>query len=670
PTETTTASTQNDEIYLNFNNIKCCLEQRQQTFRLLRRQTLSSNLLRTTIHHYKYSMIKNDFCFCGNYLGVEVTKNVTCDCPSCPDSKANLTDVYLTGNLVPGPPENVQLTNITDISVHISWEVPKSYTEISSYLIQATVNHTYVNYIPNNPVWKYLNDTFGTTLIVLPATRYNITLRAISPDGPGAMFSKVIETQVGDPENLPDPPKIIKKYGNKIEIKLSEISNSNGPITSYLVVVLNEDSGQIFQDQLLKSYSEAKNDGTSYYIAAELKPESIKNNFIVGDGNYYGKYYNAPLESNVNYKIISGIISSLNGQTKRAFSNSDNSINSLKEIIDEDSEEMDGDSPAVVIGLSIAIGLLSFMLVAGVIGFIILKSRENNGYIPEEEHSKLNYYKNLKQKVTTIPYNQLKIEPTNLLGIGRFGRVNSGSVYENNTLIPVAAYSIQDKKLSPEDKKNMLRDLDLLIKTGKHDNIIALIGTCETSQIVLVVLEYVSMNLKDLLLGSRDSLPGRFSNMTENQALDIAINVSKGMAHLESNRTGMFQIVHRQLCARNVMVANGFVPKISGYGLAQFYSHNNLPDYTRWTALEVFKGQSHNLKSDVWSFACLLWEICVLGGTPYGNFSNNEIPERVTKGLRLPQMQYFSDELYQIMLNCWQYEQFYPDMEVAVRPVF
>lgn len=136
----------------------------------------------------------------------------------------------------------------------------------------------------------------------------------------------------------------------------------------------------------------------------------------------------------------------------------------------------------------------------------------------------------------SIPYNQLKIEPTNLLGIGRFGRVNSGSIYENNTLIPVAAYSISDKKLSPEDKKNMLRDLDLLIRTGKHENIIALIGTCETTQILLVVLEYVSMNLKDLLLGSRDSLPGRFSNMTENQALDIAINVCKGMAHLESNK--------------------------------------------------------------------------------------------------------------------------------------
>lgn len=97
-----------------------------------------------------------------------------------------------------------------------------------------------------------------------------------------------------------------------------------------------------------------------------------------------------------------------------------------------------------------------------------------------------------------------------------------------------------------------------------------------------------------------------------------------------------------------------------------------------------------------------------LGGTPYGNISsNNEIPDKITKGIRLPQLRYISDEFYQLMLDCWQldcderpqfsalvesleslkcntilnclsfnlysnfqYEQFYPDMELAVRPVF
>lgn len=41
-------------------------------------------------------------------------------------------------------------------------------------------------------------------------------------------------------------------------------------------------------------------------------------------------------------------------------------------------EPSSGDPPAVIIGLSVAIGLLTFMLIAGIIGFIILKSRVVN----------------------------------------------------------------------------------------------------------------------------------------------------------------------------------------------------------------------------------------------------------------------------------------------------
>lgn len=75
------------------------------------------------------------------------------------------------------------------------------------------------------------------------------------------------------------------------------------------------------------------------------------------------------------YNVMTGIVSELNGERKTAFSDVDNSV---KDISDEQFEEDEGDSPAVIIGLSIAIGLLSFMLVAGIIGFIILKSRVTN----------------------------------------------------------------------------------------------------------------------------------------------------------------------------------------------------------------------------------------------------------------------------------------------------
>lgn len=61
------------------------------------------------------------------------------------------------------------------------------------------------------------------------------------------------------------------------------------------------------------------------------------------------------------------------------------------------------------------------------------------------------------------------------------------------------------------------------------------------------------------------------------------------------------------------MVTDNFVPKIGGYGLAQYYNPNMVPDYTRWMASEVFQLKGAVSKSDVWSFACVLWEICTLG---------------------------------------------------------
>jgi hypothetical protein len=90
-----------------------------------------------------------------------------------------------------------------------------------------------------------------------------------------------ITLSFSEPENQPEPPSIIKRSGNTMEIKITETSNSNGPITFYLVIVLNKDKQQIFDESLLKSYDEAKKRDTAYYIAARLKPEVCKKPFEV-----------------------------------------------------------------------------------------------------------------------------------------------------------------------------------------------------------------------------------------------------------------------------------------------------------------------------------------------------------------------------------------------------
>lgn len=671
---------------------------------------------------YRYAIIQNDKnCMCNNFLGaIYSTAHCRETCKNC-SSKDVLGDVYNTEVIVPGPPQDLEVSNVTDTTAFISWKPPKSFVDIDYYELKANVLHTFADYDIMSPVYSFSNNTFETERNFQPGTKYNLTLWAVSKFGKSAVAFRILETAIGFPDNIPSTPNVLKRDDKIMIIQLSPVVNNNGPVSAYRIVVVNENMNPILQVDNFKSYKDAMAEDANYYIAAEIEPQDILKNFTVGDGKTYGSYYNAPLQSNTIYRVLLGVVSRYQNVTKVIYSNTTDPSNTFVTVSIMPAPENDDESSALIIGLSVAIGLLSFLLIVGIIGFFLLTRRisnrrrrltdvqelsiqgpiievENSGYIPEDEIIPVNHYHDLKQQVWSIPQTLIKFEPTSLLGSGKFGRINSGTVRKDSNLIQVAIYTIPDKKLAHENKRAMLKDLDLLIRSKQHSNKLNLIGTCETPDTLFVVLEYASTNLKDLLLGSRDALPGRFSNMQESQAFDISIGIAKGMYHLQS-----LKIVHRQLCARNVLITMDFLPKVSGYGLAQYCNPNMIPDYTRWTAAEIFNGHHHVSKSDVWSFACLVWEICVLGGTPYSSVPNNEIPERIVRGLRLVQMRYFSDDLYQLMLNCWQldlderptfqdlietltvikgdsnshlnfnvypefqYEQFYPSMEMAAR---
>lgn len=53
--------------------------------------------------------------------------------------------------------------------------------------------------------------------------------------------------------------------------------------------------------------------------------------------------------------------------------------------------------------------------------------------------------------------------------------------------------------------------------------------------------------------------------------------------------------------------------KISAFGATPFDDQHKTIDLLRWSAPEVLRFQHHSVKSDVWSFACLIWECCSLG---------------------------------------------------------
>ncbi|XP_019632531.1 PREDICTED: tyrosine-protein kinase receptor Tie-1-like [Branchiostoma belcheri] len=55
-----------------------------------------------------------------------------------------------------------------------------------------------------------------------------------------------------------------------------------------------------------------------------------------------------------------------------------------------------------------------------------------------------------------------------------------------------------------------------------------------------------------------------------------------------------------------------------------------------------------------WSFGILLWEIVTLGGTPYSGMKSGLLLRRLREGYRMPKPRNCDENLYQMMLQCWQ----------------
>eukprot|EP00058_Branchiostoma_floridae_P003278 XP_002588766.1 hypothetical protein BRAFLDRAFT_89807 [Branchiostoma floridae] len=143
---------------------------------------------------------------------------------------------------------------------------------------------------------------------------------------------------------------------------------------------------------------------------------------------------------------------------------------------------------------------------------------------------------------------------------------------------------------------------------------------------------------------------------------NMMVEVCSGLEHLASRR-----LVHRDIAARNILICGKGTAKIADFGLARdmyavgYHRQDGGNDLLplKWMAPECLKNEARfTHKSDVWSFGVLLWEVAQLGRTPYpGMEGADRIYDALQNHFRLPRPQLCTEERYQLMLQCWKFNE-------------
>ncbi|KAL9246051.1 hypothetical protein vseg_019634 [Gypsophila vaccaria] len=196
--------------------------------------------------------------------------------------------------------------------------------------------------------------------------------------------------------------------------------------------------------------------------------------------------------------------------------------------------------------------------------------------------------------------------PENFLGEGGFGSVYKGTLLDTNEVVAV-------KRLNPagfQGEKEFLVEV-LMLSLLRHPNLVNMIGYCAEGTQRLLVLEY--MPLGSLEAHLHDIKPG-MKPLDWETRMKIAAGAAKGVDYLHREATP--PVIFRDLKPSNILLGEGFHPKLSDFGLAKFGPiGDNSHVSTRvmgthgYCAPEYAETGKLTAKSDTFSFGVVLLEL-------------------------------------------------------------
>jgi len=259
-----------------------------------------------------------------------------------------------------------------------------------------------------------------------------------------------------------------------------------------------------------------------------------------------------------------------------------------------------------------------------------------------------------------VQIHRADVEAKKVIGMGQFGEVylshQTCPEEKRNPDLPgnrmEVATKILRKSASPSDRLEFLREAEVMIQL-KHKNLVQLIGVAVQQRPWLSVIEFVKYG--DLLSVAKTCSEKGFE-IEYREHLLMGRQMAAGMDYIAKRN-----MIHMDLAARNVLLGRGNVVKIADFGLTRKLSPGKnyyrlmvtlkLP--IKWMALESIKDKIFTVKTDVWGFGIMVWEVLSYGEIPYGNVKNIEVEEHVANGLRLECCKGCPQDYHDLLSTCW-----------------
>lgn len=239
------------------------------------------------------------------------------------------------------------------------------------------------------------------------------------------------------------------------------------------------------------------------------------------------------------------------------------------------------------------------------------------------------------------------------LGKGQYGTVWEGRWKQSRVAIKEARDLPFHEKQSgshADPLADLRKEARLMLSLRNHSNCVTTYGVCLDDKLLYMIIEFCG-------LGASDSFFGK-GTLTWTHKVRLLRDAALGLQHLHDEG-----LVHRDVAARNILIADGWVAKMSDFGMARMYDIASNQGFTnsnvgplRWMAPESIYERKYSPQSDIWMFGCTLLEVAT-EQPPWINADKMlEVPG-LMKALQLPTIPGDVPEpLRNLILHCLQYD--------------